>query len=308
MAKKAYVRRTAKALKRGVEDAERYRSVANRPVDGIVNIKPTQIKTRPELFQMREFSFGLRDTDGEHVKKLARAISVVGELDPPVVIKIGADWICIDGHHRLEAYKKAGWRGPIRCMWFAGTVREAADEAIQLNTKDRLNVTQQARLEAAWKLVIIGDHSKAEIVKLCGVGEGSVAHMRRIKAVYSTKSDVGAKLFRERLAMPLDEASWNHARLTYAGVEPKARNDEEEAAKLARRINSRLTNLLSRNPAITARALEIYDPKLPRALTQAWENGDRRLAAGEDDELVSASKKMSPLPKGWKAGDPLPDL
>ena len=190
MGKQKYVRRSAKTLKEGVARAEKLRSVRERPADGIVSVKPFQIKVQPEVFQIREFSFGLRNTDNEFVKKLARAIGTAGELDPPVVIKIGGEWICVDGHHRIEAYKKAGWRQPIKCVWFNGTVREAVDESMRLNSKDRLNVPQRDRLEMAWKLVILGDHSKAEIVKLCGVGEGSVAHMRRITTVYADKNDV----------------------------------------------------------------------------------------------------------------------
>lgn len=299
------MRRSAKALKEGIARAEKLRSLRGRPADGIISVKPFQIRMQPEVFQIREFSFGLRNTDNEFVKKLARAIGTVGELDPPVVIKIGGEWICVDGHHRIEAYKKAGWRQPIKCVWFDGTVREAVDESMRLNSKDRLNVPQRDRLEMAWKLVILGDHSKAEIVQLCGVGEGSVSHMRRITRVYADKNDVGAKLFRKQLAVPLEDASWTSARLAFAGVEPKERDDEERAAKLARRINSKLTNLLSREPRITARALTIYDPELPTALMNEWEKQDPRLEDAEDTEPSKPTKTWRPLPKGGKTGDPL---
>jgi hypothetical protein len=306
MAKQKYAARTAKVLKKGIADAEKYRSVRDRPADGIVKIKPSEIKTQPELFQIREFSFGLKQTDGEHVKKLARAIGTVGELDPPVVIKIGSEWICVDGHHRIEAYKKTEWRAPIKCVWFNGSVTEAVDESMRLNGKDRLNVPQRDRLETAWKLVLLGDHSKAQIVELCCVGDGSVAHMRRVVKVYGLEGEVASKLFRKQLGVPLDEASWTSARLAFAGVEPKERDDEEEAAKLAKRINSRLTNRLSRDPRITARALALYDPDLPKALMAAWREQDPRLEEAEEDVGSGGNKRWTPLPKGWKRGDPLP--
>ena len=70
MGKQKYAKRTAKALKEGIARAEKLRSVRERPADGIVSVKPFQIKTRPEVFQIREFSFGLRNTDNEFVKKL----------------------------------------------------------------------------------------------------------------------------------------------------------------------------------------------------------------------------------------------
>ena len=105
--------------------------------------------------------------------------------------------------------------------------------------------------------------------------------------------------------MPLEDASWTSARLAFAGVEPKERDDEERAAKLARRINSKLTNLLSRDPRITARALAIYDPDLPSALMEAWRKKDPRL---EDAEEASPGKVWTPLPKTVGPGEPLPDL
>jgi hypothetical protein len=145
MAKSEYVRRTAQALKEQMKIAERQRSAKGRPADGIVHIKPTSIKTRPELFQMREFSYGLRNVDNDHVKKLERAIGTAGELDPPVVIKLGSEWVCVDGHHRIEAYKRSAGGKQIKCEWFGGTVREAVDESMRLNGKDRLNVPQRDR-------------------------------------------------------------------------------------------------------------------------------------------------------------------
>jgi hypothetical protein len=281
MGKNEYVKRTAKMLKKQMAIAERARSVKNRPADGIVYLKPTSIKMRPELFQVREFSYGLRNVDKGHVTKLERAIGTVGELDPPVVIKLGREWVCVDGHHRIEAYKRAASWKQIKCNWFGGTVREAVDESMLLNSKDRLNVPQPDRMEAAWKRVILDMGSKADIVKLCGVGEGSIAAMRRIKKAYEA-SDAGGELFRKRLSVKLDEATWMNARLTFAGVEAKEIDDEERAAKLARSLHSRMTNLLSRDPGVTARALRLYDPELPRALAEAWAEQDPRLDDTKD--------------------------
>jgi len=280
MGKNEYVKRTAKVLKEQMAIAERQRSVKNRPADGVVFIKPNSIKMRPELFQVREFSYGLRNVDNDHVKKLERAIGISGELDAPLVMKLGTQWVCVDGHHRIEAHKRTAAGKPIKCEWFGGTVREAVDASMSLNRKDRLNVTQKDRLEAAWKRVVLELGSKAEIVKLCGVGEGSISHMRRIKAAYEA-DDAGGKLFRKRLGVELEDASWTTARLTFAGVEPKEIDNEERAAKLARRINSKLTNLLSRDPHITARALAIYDPSLPPKLVEEWSSGARS-ATGTD--------------------------
>ena len=300
--KHKYTRRDAATLKESIKAAEGLLNLENRPDDGAVFLKASEIDFRPEMFQVRDFSFGARDTDIEHVKKLQKALATDKELDPPVVIKLGETWVCIDGHHRLEAHKRDGRKEKIRCSWFGGTVREAVDEAMRLNKKDRLNVPQRDRSERAWKLVLIGDRSKSEIATLCGVSERTVGYMREVKATWAGKGDVSGKLFRERLAREhihsLDECSWSTARLLYLDAEGKEITTEEEAAKLARRMNSRLENRLSRNPEITARALAIYDPALPKALMDAWKTQDRsRLEEPEEAEETAPGKTWRPLPK-----------
>ena len=71
-----------------------------------------------------------------------------------------------------------------------------------------------------------------------------------------------------------------------AEVEAQAR-----AATLARRINSRLTNSLSKDAEITARALYIYDPSLCEPLAnalrtilsaEAYREAKEHTDAGED--------------------------
>src|SRR3974390_2635059 len=91
---------TADTLKTALEAAEaRYEG---RPEGTThVDLKPEQVRMRPEMFQPREFSYGAKTTDTPYVKKLAGQIKLVGELDPPLVIRIGGAWVCIDGHHRI---------------------------------------------------------------------------------------------------------------------------------------------------------------------------------------------------------------
>ncbi len=260
----------ATKLQQALGKAERQLNTKGRPKHGTVELFPSEIKTRPELFQPREFSAGLRETDQDFVKQLTRTIGILGELDAIVVIKIGTKFVCVDGHHRIQAYKEAKWAKPIKCEWFGGSVREAVDESMRRNTKDRLNVPQADKMENAWKRVLLDWGSKAEIVKLCGVGEGTVAHMRRVKRQGFEDSPRG-KEFRRRLGGgSLQETSWYQAKLAELGVEPKEIDDEVRAERLARRIRSRLEDLLSREPTVTARALELYDPALPKEIARAW--------------------------------------
>lgn len=286
----------AKEFKEALIKAEGQLTTVGRPSGpgAIVKLLPSEIETRPELFQPREFSFGLRSTDGDHVKRLKRSIGILGELDPVVVIKLGKKFVCVDGHHRLEAYKAEHWAKPIKCEWFGGTVREAVDESIRQNAKDRLNVAQADRLEAAWKRVLLGWGSKAEIVRLCGVSQGTVAQMRRVAARGREESDLGVK-FREALGFKLIETSWSQAKLAFLGFEKNEIDDEVRAERLARRIRSRLTDLLSRDPKVTARALELYDPELPMAIADAWDklNPLNAMADGEVGDVATNAKALS---------------
>lgn len=281
--------RNAAAMEQLIDATERQRTAKGRHTSDQVYIKPASIKTIPALFQVRELTYGLRDTDPKHVKTLKRAIEITGkELDPPVVVKIGKQWVCVDGHHRIKAYNNALWTKQIKCLWFGGTIQEAVDESIRLNSKDRLNVPKRDLAEAAWKLVLLGKHSKQQIVELCNVAEGTVASMRRVKRLYEDDSDSTARFardqFRKRLAMPLEESTWANAKLARIGIEIKDRTDEQRAETLARQINNRLTDLLKRNPKITAMALLKYAPELPKALMDEWRTTDPRLAAIDEDD------------------------
>jgi hypothetical protein len=115
---------------------------------------------------------------------------------------------------------------------------------------------------------LLGWGSKSEIVQHCGVAEGIVAHMRRVKERANADTEEG-EAFRQSLGVKIEESAWSLARLTYEGAERKQIGIEERAGRLARRIRSRLENTLSEDPEVTARALAIYDPELPTPLTEA---------------------------------------
>jgi hypothetical protein len=149
-----------------------------RPADGrtqVVKLKPKQVIIRAELFQPREFDFGGRETDRRHVDRLARRIKNVGELDPIVVVKLGKKWVCVDGHHRVTAYKKSQRTEEIKCEWFAGSVREAMDEGMRRNAALNLEVPLADRQEEAWKRVLLGGWTKKQIVETCSIAEGTVS-------------------------------------------------------------------------------------------------------------------------------------
>jgi hypothetical protein len=254
----------ARALKEAEETLVRP-AAADGPT--YVQLKPQEVHTRHELFQPREFLFAKSGLDTRHVTKLKRVIEIKGEIEPILVVKLGAQWVCVDGHHRVAAYQKLKCK-EIKGEWFAGSLREAVDESYKRNEIAKLEIAREDKYEEAWRRVLLGGGSKAQISKFCGVGGTLVAFMRRVKRRWEKGSDDFAKQFRSRLSGRLDEASWSTARMIWLNTESKD-TERDLAVKLARNMKTRLTDTLSRDPATTADALALYDRELPGPLMVA---------------------------------------
>jgi ParB/Sulfiredoxin domain len=250
-----------------------------------VKLRLSEIEVRPELFQPREFLYGAREVDKAHVRKLEGRMRYKGELEPIVVIKLGKSWVCTDGHHRLAAYQKRAWKKQLKCQWFTGSVREATDASVSNNDVVKLELRPEDRYENAWKRELLNDPywSKSRLVSICGVGERTVSEMRRAKKAYQGNDEFSIR-FRAALKETcgtfeeLSELSWWKVKQVLNGTEERAYDLEAEALKLAHYLRNRIQGRLSENPKVTARAIDIYDPELPKRLARAlWdlnENAD----------------------------------
>jgi len=271
-------------FRQALKEAETNLEPRPESADRFVQLRLDEITTRTELFQPRKFHGGLNELDTRHVKALAKQIGYTGELEPILVIRIGGEWIVVDGHHRVEAYRKRAWTKPIRCEWFSGSARAAADASVRRNSQIKLKIHNQDRYEQAWRRVVMSDPetrtgwSKSEIVKLCGVSDGLVGKMRKVQALYKRNDDLGTQ-FREKLSGRLEQVRWGEAHLTFLGVEQQEYDFEKEAAKLAKRLQAKMDDRLSKDPALTARALAIYDEDLVEPL-----GTELRGMAGQADE------------------------
>jgi hypothetical protein len=270
-----------------------------------IELEPQSIKQRLELFQPRRPGYGLRTLDTNHVNALVTRIKRRGELDPPLVVKLetvnpytgevdGHEWVVVDGHHRLEAYRKAKHTGTIRCQWFGGSVRAAMDASVYRNEKVHLPIDQGDKAEAAWMRTLLDwngkdwSSSKQQIVKLTGCGEGTVAVMRRMVKLHHNyrtgahKHPMGERLY-NRLGPDLSKHSWSKVNRVRLDLSPEQESKDDAAAKIARQLNSRMPILRTLDPEITARALWLYDrdlcPKLVAAL--------QALSGEDDDEMES---------------------
>lgn len=319
---KITVRDTALSVKAAEARLERPEVTEGLPK--YVDVRPQDIRTRLELFQPRRPGWGTRELDTRTVKRLVTRIKQKGELDPVLVVKLetantytgeldGHEWIVVDGHHRIAAYLKLKWPGTIKCEWFAGTVREATDESLRRNEIIHLEVQQGDKWEDAWKRVLLGWGSKQEIVKLTGTSDGIVARMRRAVKWHQeqtngkAKTPMGEKLF-IALGPDLRVHKWSEVNRVLLDLTPKEWNVDDAAAKLARQLVGRMTNKLSNDPEVTARALWLYDRDLCPMLVEALQARIQSAAADEEDggdqwadERLEDGGGLSPLatdPKG----------
>lgn len=223
------------------------------------------------------FQWRLRDTDvverEAHILDMANAIVDGGEpLEAILVLQVGDKFYVIDGHHRLAAYDTAGWLRTIPAVAFGGTLDQAYLEAIRLNSRNKLSMTDADKQEAAWRLVKLGGLSKVEIKGVTTVSTSNSAKMRRV-----LKKLQG--LERPDEAIPIAELTWRRAlREDWAAEEGGKDWDaeewmEREATAIVEAImKANIGFMLTKRPEITAMALEKLAPKLPEALVKEWVN------------------------------------
>jgi hypothetical protein len=145
-------------------------------------------------------------------------------------------------------------------------------------------VPQADRFEEAWRRTLNGWGSKKEVVTLTGTSDGMVAMMRRVMNAHKGQDTPKGQALRAELGPNLDTHSWSRVRAAWVGLTPGEWSIEEDAAKLARILSNRLTDKLSQNPEVTARALWIYDPNLCGNLVGALERHMREQADKEREE------------------------
>ena len=229
-------------------------------------VKPTtldlkSIRMAHSVFQPRDFDEGV--SSDEHVRTLLNALihESNNTLDPITVWWSGKHWRVIDGHHRVKAYaaleveKKLKPRIPV--VIFEGTPLEAIFEATRLNSKDKLAMSVEDKVNRAWKLVLIGsEFSKKLIARTCSIGTSTVGRMR-------------SKLVVIREDEPEDwlevagDMTWKEAQRY--GEAPRDYDEEWQDKRvlvIRKRLDKAFGKTLVRQPELFARAIEAYSPKL----------------------------------------------
>lgn len=202
------------------------------------------ILIKPELFQPRH---GILDQ--KHISDLVKALKSKGpggKLDPILVYMNGDAPVVVDGHHRLEAYRRVE-RKRIRVEYFEGSPQEAVLEAGRRNSKVIAPMCEAERQEYAWKLVRLNCYSKTEIVKAASTGRTRVGYMRK------TLSDYGDEVI---------DLSWSVVLFKLRGgvVRDKSIDEwkEAQAANFADRLQKTFGTKFAKHPEIAAMALREY--------------------------------------------------
>lgn len=238
-------------------------------------LQRTNIKELPELFQHRS---PLEHASETHIKELARTLDRGSPLEPVTVFWTGKQWACLDGHHRLAAYRKSKWRKAVPVMVFEGTADQALLRAAQANTRDKLPMSRVEKLNAAWRLTVGTRLSKAAIVKGTNVSDGTVGHMRRTMHALLHKTP----------RRDLSDTTWGQAQRYAKGNEAVDGRDwdaerEEEAKRLAGKIIKAIGQRGTKDVEAFALALEIIDQRLPLALAKHWQECLDDFGQAEED-------------------------
>lgn len=251
-------------------------------------VAPSELSLRsirrwPGVFQHRNLR-GRHSSD--HVQELSAAIrhSPTKTLDPITVWWDGKGWACIDGHHRMDAYRAtAASDRLIPVEVFGGSLAQAMAQAAVKNSKAKLPMTAAEKSNAAWRLVAATDLSKAETVTAAGVSDGTVAAMRRTYALLKEREEQSGDTLSLSPHGELTDLTWADAKRIAKGIDKPEIDWEEANAKKAQEWASVIGKAFGREagkyPQVLAMALDLYDSRLMDSLVDWW--GDR---SDEEDE------------------------
>lgn len=255
--------------------------LAERPArtDTPVSLPIDQINLESSLFQPRYDSIAFAPGRSErHITQLASSPRAGHELDPVKVVALGDRWFLVDGHHRLDAYRTAGWTKPVPVTVLqsdtTGDARIdwAIRESVRDNHKSKLPMSETDKMDAAWSGTVRRDSlSISKTAAAYGVSERSAANMRK---TLKELEEAGASLdhIRSWIAAKGELKRLRGAEGTAGGYDFDARHKDELARKLKNAMD------MVRSPRLLAEVLEAYEPGIVDLMAGALQ------AAREEEE------------------------
>lgn len=224
------------------------------------------LEVAPDAFQFRD-PYHRSWTKERHVRKLVQAFDrQENYFDPILLFAIKGHRLVLDGHCRLRAYLRADLPAttevPVR--YFRGDFIEAITRPASENSKEKLALTLEEKLEAAWRLVLFdemrGNYSLRQVAKDTGASKSTVGNMRK---VLENDTEFGFE--------PRDR-TWKEVKSGQADARDINENWEENRAKAwAGQLRNQLGDKPNDTPQCLLQALEIGYPQIfPHAIPLHW--------------------------------------
>lgn len=189
--------------------------------------------------------------DESHVSSLVKVLNIQGNLDPIDVWRCDSAVFVIDGHHRLEAFRRWNPDAEVPVTFFEGSVDDAIRFAENANKKLKLQVTYEERSNYAWKLVAhaeeLGKLSKSQLMARVIISKGTIDTMRKVANELGPR----ARQF-PRWTQALQE--WKRTRGDQDDREYDTHWENAEAMKIVDRLGHEFSKTLAKRPEITAKA------------------------------------------------------
>ncbi len=218
------------------------------------------IHVADQVFQPRMTQYNLA-ASLDHVKTLVSDLRAQKKpFDAVTVIPIGQRFFVIDGHHRLSAYRAAGWNKDIPVAVRPISLDEARKVALAMNLKGKLSLTMEDKQENAWRLTKSGE-TKQRTSDLTLVSTSNIGNMRKLLArLKAADHDV-------------DNMTWRQARRADKAPDNDFDRDawvNEEAKSLSEKLLKSAGTKLVDNPEVLAEAIRMISPRLVTALISEW--------------------------------------
>lgn len=217
-------------------------------------VKLDELHLDTDNFQFRHLPF----LDG-HVDDLVEAIKRVKYLDPLTVWERPEDGclVVLEGHHRFEAYKRSGKVQALPVVVHRCSFDDAQLLALRDNTKVRQPMTNDEKMDAAWRLTAKDmqkdegeyTYTRRQLVEATGVSRATLTKMRNVMQTLK-RMDEDAP------------ASWGAAQMLARGVDAEWTEEDREAwddthrAKLKEAIAPHMAYLLRKRPNLIIEAVE----------------------------------------------------
>lgn len=113
-------------------------------------------------------------------KKDLEPIIIMWAVGTTLLTNTGYNWVVVDGHHRLEAYKSIEGRKTVPAIIFKGSPRDAVLHAISANNHDKLAMNAGEKLSTAWSVFVAmsGVKGQSATILELGVSRGSLQKFR----------------------------------------------------------------------------------------------------------------------------------